>query len=99
MYSHGFRGWLGAGALAVLTAWAALPGVAAAQSVDGDIIPAVVRDASATRGNEIQPVGCASCGGGLLAPVSPVDNLGFGGGCASCGGGGKYGGSCAKKDT
>jgi hypothetical protein len=100
MYSHGFRGWLGAGALAVLTAWAVLPGAASAQSTYGDIIPAVVRDAGANKGNEIQPVGCSTCGGGLLAPVAPLGDLGFGGGCASCGGGGggKYG-SCAKKDT
>ncbi|MGL4553755.1 MAG: hypothetical protein ACRC33_21540 [Gemmataceae bacterium] len=85
MYSHGRRGWLGASALAVAAAFALLPGAAGAQGVDGDIIPAVVRDAGPPRGNEVQQVGCASCGGGILAASPSLGELGYGGGCSSCG--------------
>src|SRR3954447_25542024 len=96
MFSRASRGWLGASALAILTACVLAVGPARAQTIDGGIVHAVGTSTGKSDGKEIQQVGCASCGGGLLAPPAPLPGIrpvvggpGGIGGCAGCACGGE----------
>lgn len=76
MFYGASRGWLGATALAILSACVVAVSPALAQNVDGNIIHAVGTSTGKATGKEIQPVGCASCGGGLLGQPAGFDSIG-----------------------
>jgi hypothetical protein len=80
--------------LAAAAAWAASLGALAAQTTPLPATPVPVTAPTAAsaapthpgNGPDVVPAGCASCGGGLLAPPA-MPGYGGGGGCGDCGNG------------